>query len=121
MLKIFAKHAKLLATVWLLLITILFFLPGSALPKENWLSDVHFDKFVHLFFFAVLLFFWRFLFPAVKKFHWLLLIGALIYGVGVELVQHYFISNRAFDGYDVAADMAGAAIGVWLWQGYIKK
>ncbi|HUC81794.1 MAG TPA: VanZ family protein [Flavisolibacter sp.] len=121
MLTIITKYAKPLAIAWLLVISVLFFLPGSALPKETWLNDIQFDKWVHFGFFALLLFLWRFFLPAAKKYSWFLLLGALFYGLGVELVQHYLIANRSFDMGDVAADMAGAVAGILFWQGYIKK
>ena len=102
-------------------ISILFFLPGSALPKENWLDVIHFDKWVHVGFFALLLFLWRFYFPTGKKYHVIIMVLALSYGLGVEAVQHYFIENRSFDLLDVIADVAGAITGTLYWGWYIKK
>jgi len=121
MFKISVKQIKAFAIFWLLLITVLFFLPGSALPKEDWLSNIHFDKWVHCGFFALLLFAWRFYFPAGKKYHGILLLLALLYGFGVEMIQHYLIANRSFDLWDVLADMTGAVLGVLCWGWYIKK
>ena len=121
MLQLVAKWAKPLAVIWLLIITVLFFLPGSALPKENWLDNIHFDKWVHVGFFAVLLFLWRFYLPHRTKYNILMLIAALAYGVGVECIQHYFIANRSFDLGDVMADMFGAFAGLFVWGRYIKK
>jgi VanZ family protein len=112
---------KMLAVVWLLLISVLFFLPGSALPKEPPFGIRHFDKYVHAGFFALLLFLWRFYFSTALKYSYLLLFVALLYGLGVEAVQHYFIANRSFDLGDVAADMAGAVAGLLIWGWYIKK
>jgi len=121
MLKFVARQSTLLAVIWLIFISFLFFLPGSALPKEDWLDAIYFDKWVHFGFFAVLLFLWRFYFPPSAKYHWLLLAVAFAYGLGVELIQHYFIINRSFDIGDVAADIAGAFAGIWFWNRYIKK
>jgi hypothetical protein len=121
MLKITVKQAKVFAVLWLLFISILFFLPGSALPKEGWLDAIYFDKWVHFGFFALLLFLWRFYFPLGRKFSWIVLVLALFYGFGVELVQHFLIANRSFDFFDVAADLSGAVAGVLFWQWYIKK
>jgi len=121
MLSLIARWAKPLAIIWLLLISFLFFLPGSALPKENWLDDIYFDKWVHFGFFALLLFLWRFYFSPPIKFDTLCLLAALIYGVGVECIQHYLIANRSFDLGDVIADMAGALAGLLVWDRYIKK
>ena len=112
---------KTLAIAWLLIISVLFFLPGSALPKENPFGITFFDKCVHFGFFALLLFLWRFYFGPSLKYSYLLLLLAFCYGLGVEVVQHHFIPNRSFDWGDVAADMIGAVTGLVVWSGYIKK
>jgi VanZ family protein len=116
MLRIVEKHAKALGILWLLFISVLFFLPGSALPKEDWLDRIHFDKAVHFGFFALLLFLWRFYFPLDGKYNWWILFFALVYGFGVEVIQLYFIANRSFDLTDVVADMVGACAGIWFWN-----
>jgi hypothetical protein len=46
------------ALLYFAVISFLFCLPGSAFPKNNWLSKVHFDKWVHIGFFALLLVLW---------------------------------------------------------------
>ena len=113
---------RIFAFSWLLFISVLFFLPGSDLPKSGLFDLPFFDKCVHFGFFAILIFLWRFLFSSDKKFTWLLLLLALCYGFGVEVIQHYFVSNRSFDLLDVAADMLGAAAGLVFWtRRYIKK
>jgi VanZ family protein len=112
---------KKLAIVWLLLITILFFLPGSALPKEHLFGIPHFDKCVHFGFFALLIFLWRFYFNDELRYTCLLLVAAVVYGFGIEVMQHYFIANRSFDLGDVAADVTGAIAGIVIWQGYKKN
>ena len=110
------KSVKFLAVLWLLFISVMFFLPGSALPQEDWLDRIYFDKWVHIGFFALLLFLWRFYFPPDAKYTWLLLLLALGYGLGVEFIQRDFIANRSFDLTDVVADMSGALAGVWFWN-----
>jgi VanZ family protein len=120
--KISQKQMKLLAFAWLIFISILFFLPGSALPKDDWLSKIYFDKWVHFGFFALLLFLWRFYFPGESKYHHHLLAFAFCYGLSVELIQHFFIANRSFDVGDLIADMTGGVAGIWIWvKRYIKK
>lgn len=110
------SRMKIFAIIWLTFISILFFLPGSVLPKAHWFEVVHFDKWVHFGFFAVLLFCWRFYFPDAAKFTRLLFLLAFLYGFGVEVIQHYFIPNRSFDLGDVAADSIGAVAGLWYWS-----
>ena len=115
------KGMKVFAPLWLLFISVLFFLPGSALPQAGLFDIPYFDKYVHFGFFAVLLFAWRFRFDAVRKNTWFLLLLAFCYGMGVELVQHYFVANRSFDLLDVTADMAGAIVGLLFWWEVYKK
>ena len=110
------------AIVWLSFISILFFLPGSALPKDKIFDVLSFDKWVHFGLFAVLLFLWRFYLPVDNKYNWWLLLTALCYGFSVEVIQYYFIPNRSFDLGDITGDMLGAMAGVWFWtKRYIKK
>jgi VanZ family protein len=115
------RGSKALAIFWILLISILCFLPGSSLPKAGWLDQISFDKWVHFGLFAVLLFLWRFHFPAGKSFYFILFGCAIVYGFGVEVIQHYFISNRSFDLYDVVADLVGSIAGLWFWSWLYKK
>ena len=113
---------KVFAIVWLLIISVLFFLPGSALPNESMFGIPQFDKLVHAGFFAVLLFCWRFYFKADVRYTWLLLLLAAAYGLGVEFIQRDFVPHRDFDLYDVIADVIGAGIGLWFWtKRFIKK
>ena len=111
---------KAFAIVWSSLITILFFLPGSALPKENWLGDIYFDKWVHFGFFAVLLFSWAAAFEVRSKWMWLLL-AAIVYGAAVEFIQRDWVPNRDFDLYDLLADTLGAIAGLVVWLRVYKK
>ena len=116
------RQKRLLAVLWLLFISVLFFLPGTAFPKENFLTKIFFDKWVHFGFFAVLVFLWRFYFPAIRKYAVLLLVAAFCYGLGVELIQHFFVSSRSFDIGDLIADLVGGIAGIWFWtRRYIKK
>ncbi|MBS0344819.1 MAG: VanZ family protein [Proteobacteria bacterium] len=40
--------------------------------------------------------------------------GLLLYGVLIELSQHFFTLNRVGDPWDVVADTSGLLIGSWL-------
>lgn len=40
--------------------------------------------------------------------------GLLLYGVLIELAQHFFTLNRVGDPWDVVADSSGLLIGGWL-------
>ncbi len=121
--KIIEKNWKTLAIVWFVFISVLFFLPGSALPKEDALDKIYFDKWVHTAFFFILIFLGRYSLPVFStKANRNILLLALTYAFGVELIQKYFIPNRSFDLGDVLADMVGSLVAVVFWtRRYIKK
>ncbi len=113
----------LILFLYFIFISILFFLPGSAFPKTNWLSKIWFDKWVHIGLFAVLNFLtcWAFAINSKQTIIIVLAIAAL-YGISVEFIQDQFVLNRSFDWGDWLADIAGSILGLFVWkQGYIKK
>ncbi|HEU4573578.1 MAG TPA: VanZ family protein [Chitinophagaceae bacterium] len=115
--------------LWFIISTVLLTLPGSALPNASWLNAIHFDKFVHVGMFCLLVLTWCFAMlkrindpgHLKKAFTWILIIW-ILYGAGMEFVQLYFVSNRTFDLTDIAADAVGGAAG-WLYslRLFIKK
>jgi VanZ family protein len=115
-------RSKILAITWFIIMCVLFFLPGSALPAEHgWMILIRIDKLVHMFLFAVLFLMCRFAFNFRQKFYtiWLFL-SVVAYGLSVELIQKYWIPGRSFDLYDLLADTIGCIAG-WLIYTYIKK
>lgn len=114
---------------WFIMVTVLLTLPGSAIPKEDWLDRIWFDKWVHIGLFAGMTFLWCWGYYRLNTGHKKLLaifilvaILALLYGIAMEYVQLYFISNRSFDVGDILADGIGCLAG-WIcsyWM-YIKK
>lgn len=115
-------RTKWVAVGWLLFITLLFFLPGSAFPRENFLTKIYLDKWIHAGLFGALLFMWRSSFNYSSRYYTImLLLAAFIYGIAVEIVQKNWVPNRDFDLYDVAADMTGALLGLLIWREVYKK
>ncbi|MBM3415137.1 MAG: VanZ family protein [Bacteroidetes bacterium] len=114
---------------WLVTTTILLIVPGSAFPKADWLSKVWFDKWVHIFLFAVLVFLWcwsllryRFDEKRLKNLFVVCSLTGFAYGVGMEFVQKHFVANRFFDSGDIAADAAGCVAGlIFSLRRFIKK
>ena len=114
---------------WFIVSVILLTLPGSAIPDEDWLDKLWFDKWVHIGMFAIMtLLFCRGISKKEKfsknlRQHFLLIgLLCLIYGIAMEFVQKYLIPNRSFDLGDIIADGAGAATGVlYSFKRYIKN
>lgn len=111
-----------LVLLYLVFITILFCLPGSAFPKSNWLSQIAIDKWIHTGIFAVLawLISWGFSISGTKRLLFIFLFASL-YGIGIEVVQDQLIVNREFDVYDWIADMGGSVLGLFVWRKGAKK
>ncbi len=113
---------------WFFLILILICLPGSKIPTvETWLNDIYFDKWVHGGLFAILTF--LFIYPVtrlslswqVKKHTAIkIAIAAFVWGLTTELIQKYFIPERSFDIFDLAADTVGILVAYnWCSQKYL--
>jgi VanZ family protein len=115
-----------LALAWFIIVTVLLSLPGSTLPKEDWLDKIWFDKWVHIFLFGMLVWLFCFSFRDLsgKKIRLFLsvAIACFLYGIAMEFVQKYFIPDRSFDIGDILADGVGSGIGVFIASRmYIKK
>jgi VanZ family protein len=114
---------------WSLVVTLLLCLPGTEFPTINWLNKIWFDKWVHIGLFLLLVILWCRAFSGKKSetgnqkklFTRIALLG-LLYGIMMELVQHYFIPFRSFDYGDIVADGVGSFAGFFFSAGrYIKK
>ena len=112
---------QLLTILWAIFIYILCMSNPSALPKHRYFNVPYFDKWVHAFLFSVmaLLFLLGYKRQTPRlyfntKHYFLVLLCSTAYGVFIELVQHFFTSNRHADVYDVMADLAGAILGCLL-------
>lgn len=102
-------------------------MPGKDVPSIGWGDFLHIDKIVHFVLFGGL--FVLTSLPILKssaafrkKKNALLWTGILvvIYGLLVEIIQHYFIPGRTFDLWDWAADSTGVFGGVFFLR-YLKK
>ncbi|HET6767351.1 MAG TPA: VanZ family protein [Chitinophagaceae bacterium] len=103
------KVSFLLAVVWLLLATTLHCIPGSRIPKINWQDKILLDKWVHFFLFLILVLLWCAYFVKgskvkVEAIFLKITILSMIYAIGMELVQHFFIPLRSFAFGDILAD-----------------
>ncbi len=113
--KIFSNRFP--ALIWTIIIFILLALPGNMLPNESHFAIPNLDKYVHIILFGSFVFFWSFYYSAKPgnnnslRYSVVILIVACLYGTAMEYVQKYFIPNRDYDIYDIAADIVGAIAG----------
>ena len=118
-----AKQRYTLLILYFITMCILFTLPGSAFPKSGWMANLAFDKWIHIGLFSLFTFLicWA-VRISVKRGLMVAFLGAVVYGILVEVAQDQFIPNRSFDLGDWGADIVGSFVGVWFWNlRYIKK
>ena len=100
----------------IVIIFILLSLPGSNFHEpSNWFGDFPIDKVVHVCLFgslsfSILVHFETSVYEKLKtvRAHAYVLIFCILYGIGMEYYQKYFVPSRGFDVNDMLADAAGA-------------
>jgi VanZ family protein len=103
--------------LWFFIISILLFIPGSKLPKQEIFQIPGLDKIIHFGLFLILE--WLLLFDsAIKKANDNLIdvlkisLTAVVFAVLTELIQRYLISERIGDINDLCMDLIGLFVGV---------
>jgi VanZ family protein len=113
------------AILWLTIITVLFLLPGSDFPDEDWFHKVYLDKWVHsgFFFLLVDLFQRPLLIRKTSPAKWMAFVttAAVFYGIAIEFIQKWWISGRSFDVLDMVFDSIGAIAAYWAGRQWLKK
>jgi len=117
-------HSPYPSLFWMLFILITCLLPKRDIEniRFDWLPE-NTDKIVHAGFYAILAMLIGFYILKNKKKAFLALFSILIfcacYGFFIEILQHYFTTTRHFEMLDVAANSAGAFVGLIIY--YFKK
>ena len=113
---------------WFFILSVLVFIPGSDVPKVDWLKIPQFDKLVHAGLFGGLVFlfcwpFFNFNLPLKKKINYFLFISfvAIFWGIAVEFIQKYYIPGRSFDLLDWAADSFGVVIAFFVSKKWVNQ
>lgn len=113
------KTLLLLAVLYTCGITILFFISTSGMPR---IGIAHLDKVVHFGIFLVFTFLWlSFLyrknnFALSTRTIVMFFLISIVYGTLIEVFQELFTVGRSFDMLDIAADMFGSLIGIFIFQ-----
>ena len=105
-----------------LLMVCLHALPGSDLSTDGWWLDLHVDKLLHLMAFA----FWALsvniawakarMFPSTRKHLVWTVVGSLIFGTVLEVMQGAWTQDRMADPGDLLADVVGGLLSLILFQ-----
>lgn len=106
--------------LWTGLIFILLSIHTGTMESVPMLGFRHWDKLVHLFIFAMLVWLWASFFHGKGKLGpsglWIITILGILYGAGMEFYQEYF-TTREFEVMDIVSDGIGAVLGaVYFWQ-----
>lgn len=111
--------------VWVIfefvLIFILLSMPGSDIQGKSWISFIlhlpYADKVIHVGLFGSLALSLFFYFEQYSNISFrstrtkaLSLILCILYGIGMEFYQKYFVPSRSFDVVDMLADAIGALL-----------
>ncbi len=122
------KPSIIFPVTWLIISTLLLTIPGKAIPQENWLGKIWFDKWVHIGMFGIMVFLWCWAMQRMvldnkklKSVFVFITLLCLVYGIGMEFIQKYLVNNRSFDTGDIIADAVGCATGLIVSLRYIKN
>jgi VanZ family protein len=110
------------------IVFILLSLPGSSFhTPSKWFGDFPIDKLVHVCLFGSLSFSFFIHFENTKyrplktvRAKALVLIFCILYGIGMEFYQKYFVPSRGFEVNDMLADAIGAILALPLFN-WIKN
>jgi len=115
------------------IVFILLSLPGSSFhTPSKWFGDFPIDKLVHICLFGSLSFSF---FVHFEKMNYkqlktvrakaIVLIFCIVYGIGMEFYQKYFVPTRGFEVNDMLADAVGAILALplfnWINNKFLKK
>lgn len=100
--------------LWGILILILCSIPGPQIPEVPLIP--HLDKLVHAYLYGQWIWFWR---PKQQQNTWIWIsrtIRLMVFGLCMELWQHYVIPFRSFEVADLFANLSGCILGIILSQ-----
>lgn len=101
-----------LAIIWTVLITIASLVSFNSIPKVKIVGS---DKMIHFLFYLVFVILWGLAKKQIyfnRKYDFLIVVIAIIYGIIIEVLQSVLTSTRQADFYDVLANAIGAIFGL---------
>ena len=112
-----ARPLLFIALFYSIAISILFFIPGSDLPRVK-IKIYGLDKIIHAVIHFILINIWMLYFYVKKDFQfrakWVfqLFLLLMLFGIIVEILQAQPIISRGADIFDVVANLLGSLLGV---------
>jgi VanZ family protein len=124
------RNSTTVLVFWILFIFLLCATPGQFIPTSDWLELLSVDKWVHagiFFVLGVLFFLFAFKHKQNERFLYVYTVLGVFYGVGLEVMQARWFSNRSFDYMDMLANAMGGLIALsmhkavyWWFKSYLK-
>ncbi len=117
------KRLFLIALSYSFVISVLFFLPTTEIPKVSFSGA---DKIVHIIVYFILINAWLAYFYVKNNFlfnvKWaaILVFITLLYGIIIEILQGLFTDSRSADIFDLFANLIGTILGIFFFKS-IKK
>lgn len=112
-----------LAFLWAIVIYMLSTMPGSQLPKIEWLMTP--DKFGHAAVYGIFTFFLckagLFYFESALKSNFFAAGIAILYGITMEIIQFSFFPGRYFEYSDIVANIIGVLLTLWIIKLFFNK
>ena len=97
-----------------MLIVVIHLIPVTGLDSSSWWSEIHLDKIVHVFAFAVFSLSISIAFTKLRLFLYktpilmmIILVGCTGFGTILEIIQGELIDGRTADFLDIVADCVG--------------
>lgn len=112
----------------IVLVFILLSIPGNSFhTPSRWFGDFPIDKLVHILLFGSLALSFFVYFEKANKQNLqsvrakaLVLIFCILYGIGMEFYQKYFVPSRGFEVSDMLADAIGSLLALPVFYGINK-
>jgi VanZ family protein len=89
------------------------------MPKYN-VAISHLDKWQHCFAYLVLTFFWLYAFYKKER-KYLIILGCILFGILIEVLQYTITNYRTGDYLDVIANSSGVLFGSFVFNQVFKK
>ena len=116
------------ALAWAIVIFLLCSAPGKSIPSTDWMRWFNLDKWIHAFFYFVLflLLYRGYRYEKNRATYFIVsFLICILYGIGIELIQAFFLPDRSGDVPDAVANSMGAIFAViglriitkkWPWK-----
>ena len=118
-------NKKIVAIIWNCLILTFCLINLSNVNEVQKINIPHIDKMVHFSFYTISSFLWSWALLNSKSKHFyfnliLIVLGLIMFGLGIEFLQDILPTKRSFEWYDVLANTLGVLFGTSFYLVFLK-